>query len=99
SWVPRRILHEIGIDPERAEKFETADGRELQRDIGFAMLHAGGRSAPTIVVFAEAGDMTILGAFGLEGLNMKIDLGRKELVPAGPVPVAALPPIMMLAPA
>jgi hypothetical protein len=54
----------------------------------FALISAGGRSAPTIVVFAEPGDMVLLGAFGLEGLNLRIDLARKELVPAGPVPVA-----------
>jgi hypothetical protein len=41
------------------------------------------------VVFAEPGDMVLLGAHGLEGLNLRVDLGRNELVPAGPVPVAA----------
>ena len=34
-------------------------------------------------------DMVLLGAHGLEGLNLRVDLGRKELVPAGPVPAAA----------
>lgn len=90
NWVPRRLLTEMGIEPQRIERFETADGRELERDIGFVMLFAGDRSTPTIVVFAEEGDMTLVGAIGLEGLNMRVDLGRKELVPAGPVPVAAL---------
>jgi len=90
NWVSRTVLEEIGIEPQRIERFETADGRVLTRDIGFGMLYAGGRSTPTIVVFAEEGDMVLLGAFGLEGLNMRVDLARKELVPAGPVPVAAL---------
>ena len=35
------------------------------------------------------GDMTLLGAHSLEGLNLKIDPVRKELVPAGPVITAA----------
>jgi hypothetical protein len=39
-------------------------------------------------VFGEPGDMVLLGAIGLESLNLKLDLARKELVPAGPVPVA-----------
>ena len=47
------------------------------------------RSAIAAVVFAEATDLVLLGAHGLEGLNMRIDLGRKELIPAGPVPAAA----------
>ena len=32
--------------------------------------------------------MVLLGAHGLEGLNVRVDLNRKELVPAGPVPAA-----------
>ena len=52
------------------------------------MIFASGTSSPTIVVFGQPGDMTLLGAFALEGLNLRVDRGRKELVPAGPVPVA-----------
>jgi hypothetical protein len=33
--------------------------------------------------------MTLLGCRALEGLNLRIDVVTKELVPAGPVPVAA----------
>lgn len=88
NWIPRSLLTSIGVQRERTERFETADGRVLTREIGFAMLHAGGRSTPTIVVFAEAGDMVLLGAFGLEGLNFRVDLVRRQLVPAGPVPAA-----------
>lgn len=89
SWVPRQMLADLGVEPQRVERFETADGRILERDVGFAMLFAGGRATPTIVVFASGGDMVLLGALGLEGLNLRVDLGRKELVPAGPVPAAA----------
>lgn len=89
NWVPRSVLNDLGVKPERVERFETADGRILQRDVGFAMLFAAGRSAPTIVVFADPGDMVLLGALGLESLNLKVDLARRELIPAGPIPVAA----------
>jgi len=88
NWIPRSILSELGIRPERVERFETADGRVIEREIGFALVSAAGRSAPTVVVFAGEGDSLLLGAHGLEGLNLRIDLGRRELVPAGPVPVA-----------
>jgi predicted aspartyl protease len=90
NWIPVATLLELGITPVRVDRFETADGRVLERDVGFAMLYAGGRSTPTVVVFAGPDDLTLLGAFGLEGLNMRVDLGRKELVPAGPVPAAVL---------
>lgn len=88
NWIPRALLEDLGVRPERTDRFQTADGRILEREIGFAMLYAGGRSTPTIAAFAERGDLVLLGAFGLEGLNLRIDLGRKELVPAGPVPAA-----------
>ena len=59
------------------------------RKVGFARLFTAGRSAIAAVVFANADDMTLLGAVGLDSLNLRVDLDRKELVPAGPVPVAA----------
>jgi predicted aspartyl protease len=88
NWIPGEILIDLGVSPVRIDRFETADGRVLEREIGFALIYAGGRSAPSIVVFAIEGDMALFGAHGLEGLNLRVDLGRKELVPAGPVPVA-----------
>jgi clan AA aspartic protease len=89
SWVPRTVLEQLGVSPVRVERFESADGRILEREVGHAMIFTAGRSTPTIVTFADEGDMVLLGALALEGLNLRIDLGRKELVPAGPVPVAA----------
>jgi hypothetical protein len=61
----------------------------IDRRLGFVLLYAGGRSAPSIVVFGQPGDLTLLGAFGLDGLNLRVDLARKELLPAGPVSAAA----------
>jgi len=89
TWIPRRVLEELGIRAQRKQAFELADGRRIERDIGYALVRAGGTEAPDLVVFAEAGDMTLLGAHSLEGLNLKIDPIRKELVPAGPVITAA----------
>ncbi len=88
TWVPRPLLEELGVTAARGERFKTADGRVLEREIGFAMIFASGRASPTIVVFAGAGDMVLLGALALEGLNLRVDIVTKELVPAGPVPVA-----------
>ena len=88
NWLPTALLLELGVVPVRIDRFETADGRVLEREIGFALLYAGGRSTATIVVFAQEGDMVLLGAHGLEGMNLRVDLVRRELIPAGPVPVA-----------
>jgi len=88
TWVPRELLEELGIKPSRTERFESADGRIIEREIGFALVFTAGRASPTIVTFAGEGDMVLLGALALEGMNLRVDLARRELVPAGPVPVA-----------
>ena len=89
TWIPRHILEELGVAPQRKQGFLVADGRRINRDIGYALVRAGGTEAPDLVVFAEPGDMTLLGAHSLEGLNLKIDPVRKELIPAGPVIAAS----------
>ena len=88
NWLPGALLVERGVSPVRIDRFETADGRVLEREVGFALLYAAGRSTATIVVFAQEGDMVLLGAHGLEGMNLQVDLVRRALIPAGPVPVA-----------
>jgi uncharacterized protein (DUF305 family)/predicted aspartyl protease len=85
TWVPRQVLESLGIRTERTLAFIVADGRRLERDIGYALIRAGGNEAPDLVVFAEPGDLILLGAHSLEGLNLKVDPLRKQLVPAGPV--------------
>ena len=89
SWIPRTLLEELGVTPARTERFETADGHIFERDVGFAMVFAAGRATPTVVVFGNEEDMTLLGAMTLEGLNLRVDFVRQELVPAGPVIVAS----------
>jgi hypothetical protein len=41
------------------------------------------------VVFADKGDLLLLGARTLEGLNLTVDTKRKRLVAAGPLPAAS----------
>ena len=89
SWIPAEVLGEIGITPVRSDRFLTADGRIVERPVGFGVISAAGRSAATIVVFAQPGESTLLGAHGLEGLNLRVDLNARALLPAGPMPAAA----------
>jgi predicted aspartyl protease len=85
TWVPRAALTAAGILPRRTQSFIVADGRRLEREIGYALVRAAGAEAPDLVVFAEPGDLVLLGVHSLEGLNLKVDPVRKELIPAGPV--------------
>ena len=88
TWVTRPILESLGLVPERVMRFQTADGRVIEREVAFANVFAGGTSAPDIVVFAEPGDLVLLGVRALEGLNLRVDVVTKQLVSAGPVPAA-----------
>ena len=88
TWMPRTVLEALGLLPIRTVRFVTADGRQIERAVCFGNVYAGGSSAPDILVFADAGDMVLLGAHALEGMNLRIDILAKQLVPAGPVPAA-----------
>ena len=91
SWIPEGILLKIGVTPEkRAIEFSLADGRTVSREVGFALIYVAGRVTTDEVVFAKEGDLQILGARTLEGLNLAVDPARKRLVAAGPLPAAAL---------
>lgn len=85
TWAPRQVLEELGIRPEMTQRFVIADGRQLERQVGIAIVHAAGTKAPDYVTFAEPGDMIILGARSLEGMNLRVDALRKQLLPAGPI--------------
>ena len=89
TWVPQPVLESVGLMPERIVEFVTADGRQIERGVGFANIHAAGTSTPDLVVFAARGDLVLLGARTLDGLNVRIDLTSRTLVSAGPVPAAA----------
>jgi len=85
TWIPRQTLRELGIGVQRQTGVILGDGRRIERDLGYALVKAGGTEAPELVVFAEPGDMVVLGAHSLEGLNLKVDPVRKALIWSGPV--------------
>lgn len=91
NWMPAGLLLELGVRPARVERFELKEGVVVERDVGFALIYAHGRSTATPVVFAGEDDVIMLGAIGLDGLNLCVDQTRWQLVPAGPVPVATHP--------
>lgn len=89
TWVPRAFLEEIGVSREKKDlAFTMAKGEQVTRSVGFAIVHAGDNFTVDEVVFAEPGDLLLLGARSLEGLNLMVDPARKRLVAAGPLPAA-----------
>ncbi len=89
TWIPRKVLESLKIAVQRRQQFIVADGRRIERDVGYAIVHTAGLATADDVVFAEAEDLVLLGVRSIEGLNLRIDVVRKQLVDAGPVIAAA----------
>ncbi len=90
TWIPGAVLERIGIKREKKDlRFVMANGEQITRSVGFAVVRVAGTFTVDEVVFAEPGDLTLLGARSLEGLNLTVDSRRKKLVAAGPLPAAA----------
>ena len=86
TWINREHLALIGIEPEKRDRrFVLANGEEISRSIGFAVIRVGEELTTDEVVFAEPGDLQLLGARTLEGLNMKVDSRGRKLVASGPL--------------
>src|ERR1035441_8687198 len=82
----------ISIWIERRKKdlqFQLANGQIVSRSVGYAVLRVDKAETVDEVVFAERGDLQLLGARALEGLNLHVDSRRKRLVAAGPIVSAA----------
>lgn len=90
TWLPESILYnlEIGVEKKDVE-FIMANGQKITRNMGFALLRVGSAFTVDEVVFAQKGDLSLLGARTLEGLNLVVNSRDKKLAAAGPI-VAAL---------
>jgi hypothetical protein len=65
-----------------------ANGQIITRSMGYAILRVDKAETVGEVVFAQKGDLQLLGARALEGLNLKVDPRSKRLVATGPIVVA-----------
>ena len=89
TWVSGTLLEKLGIAREKKDiEFVMANGQRITRSVGFAIVRVEKSFTVDEVVFAEQGDLLLLGARSLEGLNLTVDSRRKKLVASGPVPVA-----------
>ncbi len=73
TWLPKDVLDGIGVSAQRKRAFSTATKQIVQRDVGYAILRAEGFETVDEVVFAEPGDMNLLGVRTLEGFGVMVD--------------------------
>ena len=89
SWCPAAALESLGIKRRQLMRFRQATGTIVERWTGAAFVYTAGATTTDEVVFAEPGDLVLLGARSLEGLNLIVDPITKRLVDAGAMPAAA----------
>lgn len=86
TWIPTTLLDKIETAREKKDMtFVMANGQHIMRSVGFVILRVDKFFTIDEVVFAEKGDLPLLGARTLEGLNLMVDPKRKKLIAAGPL--------------
>jgi predicted aspartyl protease len=80
SWMPAEVLARAGIQPRRTRQFKMADGRTMEREVGFCILECDGYITNDEIVFAQPGDMHLLGVRTLEGFGVMVDALSHRLV-------------------
>ena len=90
TWLPAEKLQAAGITVRKKDvSFRMANGQIITRDVGYGILQVNGFETVDELVFAQQGDLRLLGSRTLEGFGAIVDARRKRLVAAGPEPVAA----------
>ena len=87
--MPAELLQSLGVARNNRWRFRQADGTVLERWTGIVVVSVAGRRTGDDVVFGEPGDLVLLGARTLEGLNLRVEPVTKRLEDAGPAPAAA----------
>jgi predicted aspartyl protease len=86
TWLPAKVLEKIGVDRVKKDIVLTmANGQSITRSSGYAIIHSDKFQTVDEVIFAEPGDLLLLGARTLEGFNARVDSKQKKLVAAGPI--------------
>lgn len=89
SWLPADTLQTAGITPVRTRTFQTATGQTAQRPVGYAILRAEGFETIDEVVFADPGDVSLLGVRTLEGFGVMVDYIAHKFVATTTIVAAA----------
>lgn len=90
TWIDSDTLKKVGVAREKKDYvFVMANGQQITRSVGFAIIRVAHTFTIDEVLFAEPGDLQILGARSLEGLNLRVDTRSKKLVAGGPVLAAS----------
>ena len=89
TWLPAETLQRIGVEPVKKDlRIQMAIGEIVTRSVGYAILHVDKFQTTDEVVFAQKGDLFLLGSRAMEGMNIHVDARRKKIVASGPIVAA-----------
>jgi len=89
TWLPEKDLKQATIAIRKRDvPFVMANGQLITRHVGYAILRCQDFETVDEIVFAEEGDLRLLGSRTLEGFGAVLDAREKKLVAAGPYPAA-----------
>jgi predicted aspartyl protease len=90
TWLPRKVLESIGVERVKKDiQMTLANGQTITRSAGYAIIHSDQFQTVDEVIFAQPGDLSLLGARALGGFNARVDSNQEKLVAAGPLVAAA----------
>lgn len=90
TWITGSILEKIGVEREKKDlAFQKANGTTISRSVDSAILYGNDTFTVDEVVFAEKGDLLLLGARTSKSLDLSVDPRAKKLTAAGPLPAAS----------
>ena len=86
TWIAEETLRKLGVKVEKKDtEFQMANGQTITKPIGFAIIQVEKFRTVDEVVFAQPGDLQLLGARTLEGFGALVDARKKKLIAAGPI--------------
>jgi len=71
--LPEKEWKKLNLKPLRVQDFSLADGRVIQRKIGWALLEYQKNQGPSPVVLGKRNDSYLLGVVSLENMGLSLD--------------------------
>jgi len=83
TWVPDAFLRErLGVAPTTSRRVLTIEGKPIERPAAWVLVTLEGEAVYTLCLFAEPGELAVLGALTLEERGLMVDPTHRRLVPA-----------------
>jgi clan AA aspartic protease len=81
SMFPQRLLAQLGVEPTEWRRFQVAEDRIVERQVGDARIRLAGVEHITLVIFDPENTEPLIGAVTLETFGLAVDPVGQHLIP------------------